>query len=96
VSIVEITTFELAPEADDDAFLAADRRVQTELVPNQPGFMRRTTARGGAGWVVVVLWSSHEAASAFDLVARTHPVQADFERHLHPASVVTHRYDTLD
>jgi heme-degrading monooxygenase HmoA len=96
VSVVEITTFELAQEADDDAFLAADRRVQTELVPNQSGFMRRTTARGGAGWVVVVLWSSREAATAFDDVARSHPVQAEFEQHLHRASVVTHRYDTLD
>jgi hypothetical protein len=96
MSVVEITTFELAPEADDDAFLAVDRRVQTEVVPNQPGFLRRTTARGGAGWVVVVLWASRDAASAFADVARGHPVQAEFERHLHPASVVTHRYDTLD
>jgi heme-degrading monooxygenase HmoA len=96
VSIVEITTFQLAPGADDDAFLLADRRVQTELVPNQPGFMRRTTAREGNSWLVVVLWSSQEAASAFDDVARNHPVQAAFEQHLNPASVVMHRYDTLD
>ena len=96
MSVVEITTFQLAPEVDDAAFLAADSRVQTELVPNQPGFMRRTTAREGAAWLVVVLWASRDAASAFDDVARTHPAQAEYERHLNPASVEMHRFDTLD
>ena len=51
MSIVEIATFTLAEGVADDAFLALDRRVQTELVPNQPGFMRRTTAPGDRnGW----------------------------------------------
>jgi hypothetical protein len=47
VSIVEITTFRLAEGVTDESFLALDRRLQTELVPNQPGFLRRTTARLG-------------------------------------------------
>jgi heme-degrading monooxygenase HmoA len=96
VSVVEITTFRLAPGVDDDAFLRADRRVQTQLVPNQPGFMRRTTAREGSAWVVVVLWASRDAASAFDDVARAHPAQAEFQHHLDRASVEAHRFDTLD
>jgi heme-degrading monooxygenase HmoA len=96
VSVVEITTFQLAPGADDAAFLQADRRVQTELVPNQSGFLRRTTARDDGTWLVVVLWASRDEASAFDDVARNHPAQAEFQRHLDPASVVMHRFDTLD
>ena len=96
MSVVEITTFRLVAGADDQAFLQADRRVQNELVPNQPGFLRRTTAREGDAWLVVELWAHRAAASAFDEAARGHPAQAEFERHLDPASVVTHRYDTLD
>ncbi len=96
VSVVEITTFGLAAGADVESFLRADRRVQTELVPNQPGFLRRTTARDGEDWVVVVLWASRSDASAFDRAAQGHPAQAEFERHLEAGSAQTHRYDTLD
>jgi heme-degrading monooxygenase HmoA len=96
VSVIEITTFRLAAEADVGSFLHADRRVQTELVPNQPGFLRRTTARDGELWVVVVLWASRSDASAFDRAAQGHPAQAEFERHLESGSVALRHYDTLD
>ena len=55
VAIVEITTFPLAG-GHGETFLALDRRLQTELVPNRPGFLRRTTARHGDHWPVVTLW----------------------------------------
>jgi len=45
MSVVETTSFRLALGANEDAFLALDRRVQTEVIPNHPGFIRRTTAR---------------------------------------------------
>ena len=104
MSVVEVTTFRLAAAAtagaEDPAavtaFLAADRRIQTELVPNQPGFMRRTTARDGADWVVVTLWASRADAAAFDMAAAGHAVQIAFEGHLDRASVATRHYDTLD
>jgi heme-degrading monooxygenase HmoA len=76
--------------------LLADRRVQTELVPNHPGFLRRTTARHGDEWLVVVLWASRDAAAAFDAVAKGHPVQVELERHLEPSSITRQRFDTLD
>ena len=60
MSVVEITTFRLAEGVSDEAFLALDRRLQTELVPNQPGFLRRTTARHGDEWLVVTLWSTED------------------------------------
>lgn len=96
MSVVEVTTFRLAARADEPGFLAIDKRVQTELVPNQEGFMRRTTARRGAGWLVVTLWASEEAAAAFaDRVAHE-PVWADFTGALEPGSLATSRYETLD
>jgi heme-degrading monooxygenase HmoA len=96
MSIVEITTFRLAPGASEDGFLALDRRVQTELVPNQPGFLRRTTTRRGEDWLVVTLWASEAAAAAFEDVANGEPVQIEYDGHLEVGSVTTARYDTLD
>lgn len=64
--LVETAVFRLAPGVDEADFLAADRRVQTERIPNQPGFLRRTTARGDDGtWLVITLWDSAESADAF-------------------------------
>jgi heme-degrading monooxygenase HmoA len=96
MSVVEVTTFSLAKGANEDSFLALDRRVQTELVPNQTGFMRRTTARHGDDWLVVTLWSTEEQAAAFEAVAYNHPIQVEFDGHLETGSVEIHRYDTLD
>jgi len=96
VSVVETTTFRVADGVDEEAFLQSDRRVQTELVPNQPGFLRRTTARRDDQWVVVTLWASQDDAATFDEVAKAHPAQLEFESHLDQASLVQRRYDTLD
>ena len=39
--------------------LALDRRLQTEVAYQQPGLLRRTTARGEDGsWLVIQLWRS--------------------------------------
>jgi len=96
MSAVEITTFQLADGADESDFLAADRRVQTELVPNQPGFMRRTTAGHGDAWLVVTLWYSEQQARDFDAVARGHPLQQAFDSFMAPGTLASHRYETLD
>jgi len=96
MSVVEVTTFTLRDGADEGAFLVADRRVQTELIPNQPGFMRRTTARQGAHWLVVTLWASLADAEAFEVIAKGHPVHAEFERHVEDASISARRFETLD
>ena len=61
------------------SFLALDRRVQTELVPNRPGFLRRTTARHGDDWLVVTLWASEDDAAAFQRVTEDHPLQVEFD-----------------
>ena len=96
MSIVEITMFRLAEGVTDASFLALDRRLQTELVPNQPGFLRRTTARHGDKWLVVTLWSTEDAAGAFQRLADGHPVQVEFEHALEAGSFHLDRYATLD
>ena len=96
MSIVEITTFRLAEGVADESFLALDRRVQTELVPNQPGFMRRTTARHGDDWLVVTLWSSEETAASFQRAVEGDRLQADFMRAVEAGTFHLARYTTLD
>lgn len=96
MSTVEVTTFRLADGIGDDAFLALDKRIQTELVPNQPGFLRRTTARHGEDWLVVTLWASDDAAAAFQRAAEPHPLQAEFEQAVEAGTLHLTRYATLD
>ena len=96
MSIVEITTFRLAEGVTDDSFLALDRRIQTELVPNQPGFARRTTARHGEDWLVVTLWASEADAAAYQRAVDGDPLQAELERAMEAGTFHLTRYTTLD
>ncbi len=96
MSVVDITAFRLTEGVTDESFLALDRRVQTELVPNQPGFLRRTTARRGDDWLVVTLWSSEEAAVAFERAVAGEPLQAEFAAAVAAGTSRHARYTTLD
>lgn len=95
--MIELLTFRLAAGTDEAEFLAADRRVQEELIPNHPGFLRRTTARGRDGeWLVVVLWASEADADASAAKAESHPAWAAFTTLFDAGSVVRKRYLPLD
>jgi heme-degrading monooxygenase HmoA len=96
VSVVEVTTFRLRAGVSEDVFLALDKRLQTELVPNQPGFLRRTTAHRGGSWVVVTLWGSEAQAAAFESATAGHELQRAFGEQVEPDSLGSRRYDTLD
>jgi heme-degrading monooxygenase HmoA len=96
MSIVEVTTFRLREGVSDESFLALDRRLQTELVPNQPGFHRRTTARHGEDWLVVTLWATDDEAAAFQRAADGHPLQEEFEYAVEAGTLHLTRYTTLD
>jgi len=96
VSIVEVTTFRLAEGVTDDAFLALDRRIQTELVPNRSGFLRRTTARHGEDWLVVTLWASDADAASFQRTTEGDPLQVEFEHAVEAGTLHLTRYTTLD
>jgi hypothetical protein len=96
MSVVEVTTFRLAESVSDDAFLALDKRLQTELVPNHPGFLRRTTARHGDQWLVVTLWWGEANAAAFARETEDDPLQVEFARIVEAGSLHSTRYETLD
>jgi hypothetical protein len=88
--VVETCVFRLAGGVDDLAFLAADRRVQQEVIPNAAGFVRRTTARGDDGsWLVITLWADAAAADG-------QPAQDEFDALMEPGSVERRRFETLD
>jgi hypothetical protein len=96
--IVETLTFHLADGVDEETFLTADRRVQTEFAYRQPGLLRRTVARSTGderGWLVVDLWASAEDADACDARWASDPVAAEFTACVDASSVRAARYETL-
>ena len=95
--VIEIATFRLADGADETVFLEADQRVQTEFIPNLPGFMRRTTARGSNGdWVVVSLWGSEDEAEAARSLAGGNAVHLQFMSLVDPETFEVKTYTALD
>jgi hypothetical protein len=66
--VIELTTFRLRAGVDEGDFVAADADAQAGFFYQQPGLVRRTTARlTGAGadeWLVVAWWGSADAADA--------------------------------
>jgi hypothetical protein len=94
--VIEVQTFRLAPGVDDDTFLSADRRVQTEFIPNHPGFARRTTARGEDGeWAVITLWSSADEADASARLGETDAVMQAFVALIDASTYRVARYTEL-
>ena len=98
MALIEIQRFRLVDDATDEAaFLAADRQVQIEFAYQQPGMVRRTTARGADGeWLVVTMWASAEDADAATSRAGSHAAVAAFRALVDGASLSTDRYTTLD
>src|SRR3984885_606195 len=95
--VIEIMRFRRAPDAGEAAFLAADRRVQQEFAYQQPGLMRRTTARGqDGGWIVIDLWRSPAAAAACAARGDHDPAPQGFMALLDRSSVTVERYQELD
>lgn len=97
MAVIEIAAFSLVAGADVDAFLAADRAVQTEFIPNRRGFLRRTTARNDRGaWAVITLWASEEDADATAAAAEGDPVMTAFRGFVDGTTFRQNRFTTLD
>ncbi|HUK70825.1 MAG TPA: hypothetical protein VLW50_19040 [Streptosporangiaceae bacterium] len=95
--MIEIMSFRLVAGADEAAFIAADRKVQTEFAYQQAGLLRRTTARSDdGGWIVIDLWRSQRDADARDERWGHDQVTAEFISFIDAATVRTDRYATLD
>jgi hypothetical protein len=95
--VIEIMRFRLPAGTDEAAFLAADRRVQREFASQQPGLLRRTTARGeDGGWIVIDVWRSAADADACDARWEHDKVTQAFMDLLDRSSVAAERYQELD
>jgi hypothetical protein len=98
--VIETMTFRLVEGADEAAFVAVDKRLQSDFAYQQPGLVRRTTARGtgdGAGeWVVIDLWRSDEDADACAARWAEDPLAQELMSFVDPTSVDVRRYADLD
>ena len=81
-------------EAD---FLQADREVQEGFAYQQPGLMRRTTTRDGAGnWIVIDLWRSESDADECASLWEDDPTVQRFMALVDGATATNERYTQLD
>ena len=100
MGVIETMTFRLREDADEAAFLAVDKRVQSDFAYQQPGLVRRTTARGVGGhaddWLVIDIWSNADAADACAQRWDTNAVAQEFMSFVERASVDVRRYADLE
>src|SRR3954471_20110545 len=99
MGLIETDTFRLAGDATEEDFLAADRQVQTQFAYQQPGLVRRTTARRdaeGGGWIVVTVWFDAEPADAAAGRAAADRTVSAFEGLVDARSRRRERFVTLD
>lgn len=97
MTVIETTRFALTEGTDEAEFLAADKRVQEEFAPFQPGFLRRTTARGEDGqYIVIWLWVSESDADRSMALAQATDVVGEFTHFIDPSTLRTNRWTTLD
>ncbi len=94
--MISTMRFKLVLDADEDAFVAADKALQTGFAYKQPGLLRRTTARATDGtFVVIDLWRSARDADRCDARWEADPLVSDFMAFVDLASLETERYDEV-
>lgn len=92
--IIEHLVFRASDGVTDEQVLAADRAVQQEFAPFQRGFVRRTTARDGADWLVETFWYDVECATA--AADASHGAPAALRACMDPSTVTVRRFETLE
>lgn len=93
MAVIEIVTF---TATDDEALRVADARMQTEFAYQQPGMLRRTTARGdGGGWCVMTWWESAGAAANAETAAEADETASAFWALVDADSVRVQRFTAL-
>ena len=96
--MIELTTFRLRDGVDEAAFVAADAAAQAGFFYQQPGLVRRTTARGADGeWLVATIWTSADAADGAETALHDPSANAQVRAYLDCLAdpVVVRRYDQL-
>ncbi len=96
MTVLEIATFRLRPDASVEAYLDADRAVEQTYVTRQPGFLSREVGAADDGSrVVAVHWTDAASADASMASFTDAPATADFMALVDGATMVMTRY-TLD
>ena len=99
MAVIETMTFRLRDDADDEAFLAVDKRLQSDFAYQQPGLIRRTIARGHGAqaneWLVVDLWWEAESADACAHRWETDTLAQEFMSFVDRTTVDVRRYEDL-
>lgn len=97
--VIEIATYRPVPGSTDE-LAVLDARITQEFAYQQPGILRRTTARGFGStdgeWVTITLWATVDHAEAARAAWEHHPLAADHSRLVEPGSVTVRRYRDLD
>jgi hypothetical protein len=94
--VLEVITFRLLADVDTETFLAADKAVQTEVFPNSPGYLRRTTARSDDNeWLVVILWATESDIDEFNARIVSDRVQLEFDELIDRSSIRSKRYTDI-
>ncbi len=97
-AVIDVTTFHLRDGADVDAFVVADAALQSEFAYQQPGLLRRTTARNDDGtWLVLSVWASpsHADAGAAALGSPVEPTVTAWSAFVDESTVVSARFTEL-
>ena len=99
MALIETMTFALRDGADEEAFLAVDKRLQSDFAYQQPGIIRRTIARGtgprSGEWIVVDLWWDAESADACTQRWETDQLAQEFMAFVDRDTVDVRRYEDL-
>ncbi len=100
MALMQVMTFRLVAGADEAAFVEADKRVQPEFAYQQPGLVRRTTARGDGArrgeWITIGLWRSADDVDAAGGRWGDDPSAQALMSFVDPGSVEVRRYTDLD
>jgi hypothetical protein len=95
--MIEITRFRLRPDVNENEFRQADARLQAHFAYQQPGLVRRTTARGQDGeWLVIDLWRSRPEADASVSRRVNDPSVQAFLGFLDESTILASRYDEFE
>ena len=96
MTIVEIARFKLKADADEKAFLDAEKALVNGQIRQQPGFISRQAAKGENGeWVVVLQWASAKDAEAWTPKFMQDPNGKAFAAQLDFSSMKQDRYSLI-
>ena len=78
-NVIEVTTFNLKSDVDEDAFIRRDAEIEQDFASQQPGFIRRTSGVDENGkYAVIVFWEALADADASIAAFSTDPSVADY------------------